>query len=160
MFFFLNLNVVFTTNFLKVAQIRVGFSPGFPPGAGFPGEEFASACLYCRTPDELLARANFPWRLLQWVQSGEECSGVLLVPRWSNLLRENPRGQLWWDCSPGNLLLEESWDKAHTDWHHFKKVLYENDLKIKSKPNPENFTLRIYTMKLSAGLLNLVRLSL
>jgi hypothetical protein len=56
------------------------------------------------------------------------------------------------------LLLEESW--AHTDRRHFKKVLYENDLKIKNKPNPENFKLRIYTMKLSAGLLNLVRLSL
>jgi hypothetical protein len=27
------------------------------------------------------------------------------------------------------LLLEESWAKAHTDWHHF--LLYENDLKIK-----------------------------
>jgi hypothetical protein len=39
------LNVVFTTNFLiKVAPIRVRFSPGFPPGAGFPGEEFAPAC--------------------------------------------------------------------------------------------------------------------
>jgi hypothetical protein len=58
------------------------------------------------------------------------------------------------------LLLEESWAKAHTDWHHFKKVRYENDLKIENKPNPENFKLRIYTMKLSAGLLNLVRLSL
>jgi hypothetical protein len=37
------------------------------------------------------------------------------------------------------LLLEESWAKAHTDWHHFKKFLYENELKIKNKPNPENF---------------------
>jgi hypothetical protein len=44
MFIFI-LNVVFTTNFLiKVAPIRVRFSPGFPPGAGFPGEEFAPAC--------------------------------------------------------------------------------------------------------------------
>jgi hypothetical protein len=58
------------------------------------------------------------------------------------------------------LLLEESWAKAHKDWHHFKKVLYENNLKIKNKPNLENFKLHIYTMKLSAGLLNLVRLSL
>jgi hypothetical protein len=58
------------------------------------------------------------------------------------------------------LLLEESWAKAHTDQRHFQKVLYENDLKIKNKPNPENFKLRIYTMKLSAGLLNLMRLSL
>jgi hypothetical protein len=39
-----NLNVVFTTNFLKVAPIRVRFSPEFLKGAGFPGEEFASAC--------------------------------------------------------------------------------------------------------------------
>jgi hypothetical protein len=36
-----NLNVVFTTDFLKMAPIRVRFSPGFPPGAGFHGEEFA-----------------------------------------------------------------------------------------------------------------------
>jgi hypothetical protein len=42
--FIFNLNVVFTTNFLNVAAIRVRFSPGFPPGAGFGGEEFAPAC--------------------------------------------------------------------------------------------------------------------
>jgi hypothetical protein len=34
-----NLNAVFTTHVLKVAPIRVRFSPGFPPGAGFPGEQ-------------------------------------------------------------------------------------------------------------------------
>jgi hypothetical protein len=28
--FIFNLNVVFTTNFLKMAPIRVRFSPGFP----------------------------------------------------------------------------------------------------------------------------------
>jgi hypothetical protein len=39
------LNVVFTTNFLKMAPIRVRFSPVFPPGAGFHEEEFALACL-------------------------------------------------------------------------------------------------------------------
>jgi hypothetical protein len=32
--FIFNLNVVFTTNFLKMAPIRVRFSPGFPPGGG------------------------------------------------------------------------------------------------------------------------------
>jgi hypothetical protein len=42
--FLFNLNVVFTTNFLKMAPIRVRLSPGFPPGAGFHGEEFALAC--------------------------------------------------------------------------------------------------------------------
>jgi hypothetical protein len=35
--FIFNLNVVFTTNFLKMAPIRVRFSPGFPPGGGFHG---------------------------------------------------------------------------------------------------------------------------
>jgi hypothetical protein len=40
--FLFNLNVVFTKNFLKMAPIRVRFSPGF--GAGFHGEEFALAC--------------------------------------------------------------------------------------------------------------------
>jgi hypothetical protein len=42
--FLFNLNVIFTTNFLKMAPIRVHFSPVFPPGAGFHGEEFALAC--------------------------------------------------------------------------------------------------------------------
>jgi hypothetical protein len=42
--FIFNLNFVFTTNFLKMAPIRVRFTPGFPPGAGFHGEEFAQAC--------------------------------------------------------------------------------------------------------------------
>jgi hypothetical protein len=37
--FIFNLNVVFTTTFLKVATIHGHFSPGLPPGAGFPGEE-------------------------------------------------------------------------------------------------------------------------
>jgi hypothetical protein len=39
-----------------------------------------------------------------------------------------------------------------------KKFPYENNLKINNKPNPESFKLRIYTMKLSAGLPNLVRI--
>jgi hypothetical protein len=34
-----NLNAVFTTHVLKVAPIRMHFSLGFPPGAGFPGEQ-------------------------------------------------------------------------------------------------------------------------
>jgi hypothetical protein len=42
--FIFNLNVVFTKYFLKMAQIRVRFTPGFPPEAGFHGEEFALAC--------------------------------------------------------------------------------------------------------------------
>jgi hypothetical protein len=42
--FIFNLNVVFTTDFLKMVPIRVRFSPGFPPGGGFHGEEFALAC--------------------------------------------------------------------------------------------------------------------
>jgi hypothetical protein len=42
--FLFDLNVVFTKNVLKMAPIRVRFSPGFLPGAGFHGEEFALAC--------------------------------------------------------------------------------------------------------------------
>jgi hypothetical protein len=41
--FIFNLNVVFTTDFFKMAPNRVRFSPGFPPGAGFQGEEFTAA---------------------------------------------------------------------------------------------------------------------
>jgi hypothetical protein len=42
--FIFNLNVVFATDFLKMAPIRVRFSPGFSPRGGFHGEEFALAC--------------------------------------------------------------------------------------------------------------------
>jgi hypothetical protein len=41
--FFKNLIVVFTTHVLKVASNCVRFTPEFPPGAGFHGEEFAPA---------------------------------------------------------------------------------------------------------------------
>jgi hypothetical protein len=41
--FIFNLNVFFTTDILKMAPIRVRFSPGFPPEAGFHREEFAPA---------------------------------------------------------------------------------------------------------------------
>jgi hypothetical protein len=41
--FLFNLKFVFTRNFLKMAPICVRFSLGFPPGAGFHGEEFALA---------------------------------------------------------------------------------------------------------------------
>jgi hypothetical protein len=41
--FIFNLNIVSTLNFLKMALRRVYFSPGFPPEAGFPGEECAPA---------------------------------------------------------------------------------------------------------------------
>jgi hypothetical protein len=37
--FIFNLNVVFTMHALKVAPICVRFSPGFPPRAGFHGEQ-------------------------------------------------------------------------------------------------------------------------
>jgi hypothetical protein len=41
--FIFNLNVVSTTEFLKMVPIRVRFCLGFPPGGGFHGEEFALA---------------------------------------------------------------------------------------------------------------------
>jgi hypothetical protein len=42
--FLFNLNVVSQPTFLNMVPICVRFSPGFPPGAGFHGEEFALAC--------------------------------------------------------------------------------------------------------------------
>jgi hypothetical protein len=51
------------------------------------------------------------------------------------------------------LLLEQYRAKAHLEGHHFLKILYEN------KPYQENLKL-IYTKKISAGIPNLVRLSL
>jgi hypothetical protein len=57
-----NLNVVFTTHVLKMAPIRVCFSPGFPPGAGFHGEEFALACFERHAG--AVKNDTFPLRLL------------------------------------------------------------------------------------------------
>jgi hypothetical protein len=57
------------------------------------------------------------------LQSGEECSDVLLAPLWSNLLREKPvfpHVVSSDEIAPREiLLLEESLAKAHTDWRHF-----------------------------------------
>jgi hypothetical protein len=39
-----NINVGFTMNLIKMVISRVRFRPGFPPGVGFPGNEFAPAC--------------------------------------------------------------------------------------------------------------------
>jgi hypothetical protein len=55
---------------------------------------------------------------------------------------------------------EESRAKVARTDAIFNKFYLKNHLKIKNKHNPENFKIRIYTMKLSAGLPNLVRLSL
>jgi hypothetical protein len=85
--FIFNSNVFFTTNFLKVAPICMRFSPGFPPGAGFPGEEFAPACFYNSGGAPLWGEFSAE-AAPAGSQSGEECSGVLLAPRWSNLLSE------------------------------------------------------------------------
>jgi hypothetical protein len=43
--FIFDFKTVFIQKFLKIALIRVRFSPGFPSEAGFPGEEFAPAWL-------------------------------------------------------------------------------------------------------------------
>jgi hypothetical protein len=76
--FLFNLNVVFTTNFLKMAPNRVHFSLGFPPGAGFHGEELALACF------ERHARAvkngTFSTEAALACLQEQECSGVLLSP--------------------------------------------------------------------------------
>jgi hypothetical protein len=78
--FILILNVFFTTQILKVAPIRMRFSPGFPPGAGFHGEEFAQACFY--NPEELLSVVHFPRRLLQrGSQSGEDAPAYFYTDR-------------------------------------------------------------------------------
>jgi hypothetical protein len=51
--FIFDFKIVFIKNFLKMAPTRVRFSPGFHPGAGFPGEhvfcEFSEAPLVIRT---------------------------------------------------------------------------------------------------------------
>jgi hypothetical protein len=80
--FLFHINVVFTTNFLKMAPKCVRFSPGFPPGAGFQGEEFSLGCFerHARavkngafSTEAALAFAGAEFH-------GEECSAVLLAP--------------------------------------------------------------------------------
>jgi hypothetical protein len=98
------------------------------------------------------------------LDSGEDCSGGVLEPRWSNLLSGKPGFHMWSAVMrflSGTFFSSEEYRaKVHPDGRHFYKVLFENDLKIKNKPTPENFKLQIYTRKLSAGLPNLVILSL
>jgi hypothetical protein len=155
--FIFNLNVVFTTNCLELAQIRVRYSPGFLQEQDFPGRNLLQRA--SRTPEELLSWANFPRRMLQRVRSPERSHAGAICSAKNRFFPHVVRSD---EIDPREtLLLEECWAKAHTDWWHFKKVFfYENELKIKKKPNPENFKPRIYTMKLSAGHLILVRLSL
>jgi hypothetical protein len=46
-----------------MAAIRVRFSPGFPPGAGFHGEEFAPALLpleHLKIREKMLPRVILP----------------------------------------------------------------------------------------------------
>jgi hypothetical protein len=147
-----------------MAPIHVRFSPGFPPGEGFPGEEFAPACFYnsggAPLQGEFSAEAAPAGS-----QSGEECSSVLLAPRWSNLFREKPvfppRGQLWWDCSPGKSC---SWRnpglKRTRIGAIFKKFFMT--MILKSKINLFQKTLNFVSIQWSylQPLLNLVRLSL
>jgi hypothetical protein len=93
-------------------------------------------------------------------ESGEDCFGGILEPRWSNFLRGKPVFSTW----PAVMRLlsrkscssEKSRAKQHPDGRHFLKVLYENHPKIKNKPKPE----LNYTIKLSEGLQNLGRPSL
>jgi hypothetical protein len=77
--FLFNLNVVFTTNVLKMAPIHVRFSLGFPPGAGFHGEEYALACFECHSGAVKNGAFSTESALAEF--HGEECSGVLLAPR-------------------------------------------------------------------------------
>jgi hypothetical protein len=77
--FILILNVFFTTRFLKVAPMRVHFSPEFPPGAGFHGAECALAPCWSREKTGAFSPEAAP----ACSHSGEECSGVLIAPCWS-----------------------------------------------------------------------------
>jgi hypothetical protein len=63
-------------------------------------------------------------------------------------------------CSLGNPAPGGNSGPKRTWVGAIKKKNYENYFKIKNKPNPESFKLRIYTMKLSADLPKLVSLSL
>jgi hypothetical protein len=83
--FIFDLNVVFTTDFLKMAAIRVRFSLGFPPGAVFHWEEFAQACFarHARAVKNGAFSTEAAAALACFSEvefHGEECSGILLEP--------------------------------------------------------------------------------
>jgi hypothetical protein len=82
--FILILNGFFTTHFLKMVPIHVRFSPGFPPGAGFPERNLLLHA--SRTLEELLSRGEFPAKAsLAWfaVRRGvlQRISSATLEPR-------------------------------------------------------------------------------
>jgi hypothetical protein len=64
--FLFNLNVVFTKILLKIAPIRVRFSPGFPPGAEFHGEECSGLLLAPRREDNFTGRKQVLCVQLAW----------------------------------------------------------------------------------------------
>jgi hypothetical protein len=55
----LDFKIVFIQTFLKTAPIRVWCNTGFPPGAGFPGEEFALITAGVpKNPQKMLSRKS------------------------------------------------------------------------------------------------------
>jgi hypothetical protein len=58
--FIFNLNVVFTTNFLKVAPIVCALARDFLQEQVFPGRNLLQRA--SRTPEELLSGVHFPRR--------------------------------------------------------------------------------------------------
>jgi hypothetical protein len=76
-----------------------------------------------RTPPEHSSPdCGLRWSSLRRKGTQERSSSEVLEARWSKFLSRK-------SCS---------WRKS-TGWRHFVKVIYENDLKIKKIPNPENF---------------------
>jgi hypothetical protein len=61
---FLNLNVVFMLNFVRMAPSLVLFSQGFLSGEDFPERNLLQRAF--RTPERLLSDAPFPRMLFQW----------------------------------------------------------------------------------------------
>jgi hypothetical protein len=100
--FLFNLNVVFTTNFFKMVPIRVRFSLGFPPGAGFHREEFVLACFVRHA--RAVKNGAFSTEAALAVFAGaefhrEECSGILLAPRREDNFRGGNRFYVY--CTVG-----------------------------------------------------------
>jgi hypothetical protein len=62
--FIFNLKLILNSNILKMAFVRVHFSPGFPLGGGFPAEQFAPVWWY--------ETARGEERLLRWTAQQNE----------------------------------------------------------------------------------------
>jgi hypothetical protein len=102
-------------------------------------------------PEYFSPDSELRWSNLCGKSAPERSFSGVLDERWSKFL--SGKSCSWRKSCTG------TGTKEQTARRHFQKVQCENDI-LKNKHNPESFELKIYPMRPSTGLPNLVRLSL